>query len=119
VTELVPGEVVRADLSADRGVSSGPVPARSGWAALVVGAVGVVYGDIGLVRCTRCRRCSRSTGVLVAVAVGVVFGGVELTFFCANLSKVVTGGWLTLMIAATVLTAMLTWRRRREPLLAR
>jgi hypothetical protein len=57
--------------------------------------------------------------VAVAVAGGVVFGGVELSFFCANLSKGVTGGWPTLMIAATVLTAMLTWRRGREPLLAR
>ena len=27
---------------------------------------------------------------------GVVFGGVELTFFAANLTKVVHGGWLPL-----------------------
>jgi KUP system potassium uptake protein len=57
------------------------------------------------------------TGRLTAA--GVVFGGVELTFFGANLTKVVSGGWLTLTIAVTVLTVMLTWRRGRELLLAR
>jgi KUP system potassium uptake protein len=53
------------------------------------------------------------------VAAGVVFGGVELTFFGANLTKVANGGWLTLLIAATALTVMLTWRRGRDVLLAR
>jgi KUP system potassium uptake protein len=53
------------------------------------------------------------------VAVGILFGGVELTFLGANLTKVVSGGWLTLMIAALVFTVMLTWRRGRELLLAR
>nr|WP_197676324.1 KUP/HAK/KT family potassium transporter [Nakamurella panacisegetis] len=33
------------------------------------------------------------------VVIGVVFGGVELTFFAANLTKVVHGGWLPLIIA--------------------
>jgi KUP system potassium uptake protein len=43
----------------------------------------------------------------------VAFGGVELTFLAANLSKVVHGGWLPLLIAALVFTVMTTWRRGR------
>ena len=45
---------------------------------------------------------------------GVAFGGVELTFLAANLSKVAHGGWLPLLIAAVVFTLMTTWRRGRE-----
>ena len=44
----------------------------------------------------------------------VAFGGVELTFLAANLSKVAHGGWLPLVIAAAVFTVMTTWRRGRE-----
>jgi len=51
--------------------------------------------------------------------VGVAFGGVELTYFTANLSKVVHGGWLTLLIAAVVFTVMVTWQRGRELVTAR
>jgi KUP system potassium uptake protein len=49
---------------------------------------------------------------LVLAAVG--FGGVELTFLSANLSKVAHGGWLPLLIALIVFTVMTTWRRGRE-----
>ncbi|MFB9238194.1 potassium transporter Kup [Plantactinospora siamensis] len=49
----------------------------------------------------------------------VVFGSVEATFFAANLTKVTHGGWLTLLIAAAVFTAMVTWRRGREIVTAR
>lgn len=45
---------------------------------------------------------------------GLVIGGVELTYFSANLTKVVDGGWLTLLIALGVFTAMTTWQRGRE-----
>jgi KUP system potassium uptake protein len=48
------------------------------------------------------------------VAVGIVFGGIELTYFSANLTKVAHGGWLTLLIAAVVFTVMVTWQRGRE-----
>ena len=51
--------------------------------------------------------------------VGVAFGGVELTYFSANLSKVAHGGWLTLLIAAVVFTVMVTWQRGRELVTAR
>jgi KUP system potassium uptake protein len=44
----------------------------------------------------------------------VAFGGVELTFLSANLSKVLHGGWLPLVIAVLVFTVMTTWRRGRE-----
>ncbi len=44
----------------------------------------------------------------------VAFGGVELTFLSANLSKVLHGGWLPLLIALIVFTVMTTWRRGRE-----
>ncbi|MDQ6937829.1 MAG: KUP/HAK/KT family potassium transporter, partial [Actinomycetota bacterium] len=45
------------------------------------------------------------------VLAGVAFGGVEVTFFSANLTKVAHGGWLPLLIAAVVFTVMTTWQR--------
>jgi KUP system potassium uptake protein len=48
------------------------------------------------------------------VLAGVAFGGIELTFLAANLSKVLHGGWLPLLIALVVFTVMTTWRRGRE-----
>jgi KUP system potassium uptake protein len=53
------------------------------------------------------------------ILTGVVFGGVELTFFAANLTKVVHGGWLPLLIAAIVVTVMSTWQRGRRIVTAR
>jgi KUP system potassium uptake protein len=53
------------------------------------------------------------------VVVAVVFGGVELTFLAANLTKVVRGGWLPLLIGLIVVTVMLTWQRGRELITAR
>ena len=48
------------------------------------------------------------------VAAGVVFGGLELTFLAGNLSKIVNGGWVPLLIAAAVIIVMTTWRRGRQ-----
>ncbi|MGI8334505.1 potassium transporter Kup [Actinomadura scrupuli] len=45
------------------------------------------------------------------VLVAVVIGGAEVTFFAANLTKVVHGGWLPLLIAVSVFTIMQTWQR--------
>jgi KUP system potassium uptake protein len=45
---------------------------------------------------------------------GVVFLGVEATFFAANLSKVHHGGWVTLVIALSVFTLLTTWQRGRR-----
>jgi KUP system potassium uptake protein len=49
------------------------------------------------------------------IALGaVVFLTIELTFFAANVDKVVKGGWLPLAIAALVFTILTTWRKGRE-----
>ncbi|MGV8976735.1 MAG: potassium transporter Kup [Cellulomonas sp.] len=45
------------------------------------------------------------------IAYSVVVGLLELTFFGANLTKVVSGGWLPLLIAIVVVTLMTTWRK--------
>jgi KUP system potassium uptake protein len=46
--------------------------------------------------------------------VAVVLGGLELTYLGANLTKVASGGWLPLLIAAAVVTVMTTWQRGRR-----
>jgi KUP system potassium uptake protein len=53
------------------------------------------------------------------VLAAVVFGGIELTFLAANLTKIVHGGWLPLVIAAVVVTVMTTWQRGRRIVTAR
>jgi KUP system potassium uptake protein len=46
------------------------------------------------------------------IALGAaVFLTVEVSFFAANLTKVVHGGWLPLAIAFTVFTVLMTWRK--------
>jgi KUP system potassium uptake protein len=58
-----------------------------------------------------------SRGRLALVA--VVLGGLELTYLAANLTKVTSGGWLPLLIAAVVVTVMTTWQRGRRIITAR
>ncbi|NEM07013.1 KUP/HAK/KT family potassium transporter [Geodermatophilus normandii] len=53
------------------------------------------------------------------VLLGGVLGAVELIYSAATLPKVLDGGWLTLLVAATVLTVMTTWRRGHQALAAR
>jgi KUP system potassium uptake protein len=51
--------------------------------------------------------------------VGLTFGfilSIELTFFTANGYKIVSGGYVPILIGITVITIMLTWRRGREAL---
>ena len=48
------------------------------------------------------------------VVAAVVFGGLELTFLAGNLSKILHGGWVPLLIALAVITLMTTWRRGRQ-----
>jgi KUP system potassium uptake protein len=64
-------------------------------------------------------RASWKWAVWKLVAAGIVFGGVEVLFLAANLTKVVHGGWLPLLIAATIFTVMTTWQRGREIVTAR
>jgi len=48
------------------------------------------------------------------IAIGAVFGIVEVSFFGANVTKIMKGGWLPLLIAATLSTVMLTWQLGRR-----
>jgi KUP system potassium uptake protein len=48
------------------------------------------------------------------VVFAVVFGGLELVFFAANVSKIVHGGWLPLVLALAITLIMLTWQRGRN-----
>ncbi len=45
-----------------------------------------------------------------AIAVFGIFLAVDASFFCANLLKIVEGGWLPLSLAAALFLAMITWR---------
>jgi len=47
------------------------------------------------------------------VLAGVFFGGLEVTFFAANITKVAHGGWLPLLVAVVIMTIMTTWQRGR------
>jgi KUP system potassium uptake protein len=53
------------------------------------------------------------------IGCGVLFGGLELMFLAANMTKVVHGGWLPLAIAAAIIIVMTTWQRGREIVTAR
>ncbi len=46
----------------------------------------------------------------------VLVGVLEVTFFAANLLKVVSGGWLPLLIAAVIVVMMTTWRQGNDAL---
>ena len=58
---------------------------------------------------------SRLTGLLLLGAMLAV----DLTFFSANLAKIVDGGWFPLAFGVVVFTLMATWRRGRDLLSAR
>ena len=53
--------------------------------------------------------CLSATGFFLAI---------ELVFFSANIIKVFSGGWFTLLIAALIFTLMTTWARGRSLLSA-
>jgi KUP system potassium uptake protein len=52
-------------------------------------------------------------------ATAVVLLSIDLLFLAANLTKLVHGAWLPLVIALTAFTIMLTWQRGRELVTAR
>ena len=54
-----------------------------------------------------------------ALPLFVLFIAFDLSYFLANLLKVVDGGWFTLLTAATLTMFMTTWRRGRAELLQR
>jgi KUP system potassium uptake protein len=45
-----------------------------------------------------------------AIAVFGIFLAVDASFFCANLLKIVEGGWLPLSLAVALFVVMITWR---------
>ena len=49
---------------------------------------------------------------MVVVGAGF-FLSVEVSFFAANLTKIVHGGWLPIVIALSVFTVLMTWQRGR------
>jgi KUP system potassium uptake protein len=53
------------------------------------------------------------------IAIGLLFGSVELAYLGANLTKIASGGWLPLLIAAVLVTAMTTWQSGRRIVTAR
>ena len=53
-----------------------------------------------------------------ALLATVFFFAIDLTFFSANLLKIVDGGWFPLAIGAVVFVGMVTWGRGRELLKA-
>lgn len=48
------------------------------------------------------------------VGLGVLFGVVELLYFGANIIKIVSGGWLPLLVAVIVVLVMSTWQSGRR-----
>jgi KUP system potassium uptake protein len=46
--------------------------------------------------------------------IGALFGLIEIAYFGANVTKIAKGGWLPLVIAATLSTVMLTWQLGRR-----
>jgi KUP system potassium uptake protein len=44
----------------------------------------------------------------------MVFLAVDLTFFCANLLKIIEGGWLPIAVGVLLFVAMATWKRGRR-----
>jgi KUP system potassium uptake protein len=54
-----------------------------------------------------------------ALPLFILFIAFDLSYFLANLLKVVDGGWFTLLTAATLTMFMTTWRRGRAELLQR
>ncbi len=49
---------------------------------------------------------------MVVLAAGA-FGVIDLAFLGANLTKIASGGWLPLLVAAAVSTILFTWQKGR------
>lgn len=56
---------------------------------------------------------------LMVGPVAALFLLLDLVFVASNVHKIPDGGWFPLLVGATALTLMLTWRRGREVALAR
>jgi KUP system potassium uptake protein len=56
---------------------------------------------------------------LLIYALSVSFFTLDLSFLFTNLAKIIDGGWLPLLMGASVLTAMMSWHRGIEKLIER
>jgi len=54
-----------------------------------------------------------------AVSLAAAFLVIDLAYFGANLFKIPDGGWFPIVIAAVIFTAMTTWKKGRQLLVAR
>ena len=56
----------------------------------------------------------RNQSLKLAIGIGLVFGGFELMFLIANLHKLSSGGWFTLLMAAIIFfNVFIFWRARK------
>ncbi|HET9060901.1 MAG TPA: KUP/HAK/KT family potassium transporter, partial [Acidimicrobiales bacterium] len=53
------------------------------------------------------------------VAIGIVFGALEMSFFVGNVVKIVDGGWLTVTVAVVLFVVMTTWAKGRARVTSR
>lgn len=56
-------------------------------------------------------------GLPAIIATGIGLGVVDLSFFSANLVKILSGGWFPLVLGLGVFILMTTWRRGRQLLM--
>jgi KUP system potassium uptake protein len=68
----------------------------------------ILFGQVA-----RVRWGWNATAVEVVMA---IFLAVDITFFAANVLKIVDGGWLPLAVAASIFILMTTWRQGRRVL---
>jgi KUP system potassium uptake protein len=54
--------------------------------------------------------------VIAALPLTLLFLMFDVSFFTSNLTKVANGGWITLLVAGSVFTLMVTWHKGREVL---
>jgi KUP system potassium uptake protein len=90
-----------------------------GTADALAGAYGVAVSATMLITTALMWYVTRERWHWPWVASIAVIGGfliVDLTFFVANLTKIVAGGWFPLLVAAAAFTLMTTWARGRRVL---
>ena len=74
---------------------------------IAVTATMVITAIMAFVVMWKCWHWPPALAALVIVPLGLI----DLVFLGANLLKVAQGGWLPLLVAAMLVTAMVTWRR--------
>src|SRR3954452_5590831 len=98
VTDLVPGETEPDELSPPEGVPRPAVPAHPARAVFLLGALGVVYGDIGTSPLYAVQSVFAVGGGALAPTAGTVFGVVSLIFW--SITLVVSVKYVTVVLRA-------------------